>query len=81
MRPFVPYSLCHTFLTRLGESGCDAWTLARVAGHSSVAMSGRYVHPSEEAVLSAMERLGGHKIGHSERQVVSGEHPTAFLPA
>lgn len=29
VRPFVLYSLCHTFLTRLGESGCDAWTLAR----------------------------------------------------
>jgi hypothetical protein len=24
--------LRHTFLTRLGESGCDAWTLMRVAG-------------------------------------------------
>jgi len=22
------------FLSRLGESGCDAWTLARIAGHS-----------------------------------------------
>jgi integrase len=38
VRPFVLYSLRHTFLTRLGESGCDAWTLARIAGHSSVAM-------------------------------------------
>ena len=27
VRPFVLYSLRHTFLTRLGESGCDAWTL------------------------------------------------------
>ena len=54
------YSLRHTFLTRLGESGCDAWTLARIAGHSSVAMSTRYVHPSEDAVLAAVERLGGH---------------------
>ncbi len=35
MRPFVLYSLRHTFLTRLGESGCDVWTLARIAGHSS----------------------------------------------
>ena len=65
VRPFVLYSLRHTFLTRLGESGCDAWTLARIAGHSSIAMSTRYVHPSEEAVLTAMERLGGHKIGHN----------------
>jgi integrase len=66
VRPFVLYSLRHTFLTRLGESGCDAWTLARIAGHSSITMSARYVHPSEDAVLLAMARLGGHKIGHSE---------------
>jgi integrase len=67
VRPFVLYSLRHTFLTRLGESGCDAWTLARIAGHSSVAMSARYVHPSEDAVLAALDRLGGHNFGHSER--------------
>jgi len=36
VRPFVLYSLRHTFLTRLGEAGCDAWTLARIAGHSSM---------------------------------------------
>jgi len=65
VRPFVLYSLRHTFLTRLGESGCDAWTLARIAGHSSVAMSARYVHPSEDAVLAALDRLSGHNIGHN----------------
>jgi len=65
VRPFVLYSLRHTFLTRLGASGCDAWTLARIAGHSSVAISARYVHPSEATVLEAVERLGGHKTGHS----------------
>src|SRR5579864_3615810 len=64
VRPFVLYSLRHTFLTRLGESGCDAWTLARVAGHSSVAISSRYVHPSEDQVLAAIDRLGGHNFGH-----------------
>lgn len=68
VRPFVLYSLRHTFLTRLGESGCDAWTLARIAGHSSVAISGRYVHPSEDRVLEAISRLGGHKIGHSDQE-------------
>jgi integrase len=66
VRPFVLYSLRHTFLTRLGESGCDAWTLARIAGHSSVAMSARYVHPSEDAVLFALDRLSGHNFGHKE---------------
>jgi integrase len=54
---FVLYSARHTFLTRLGESGCDAWTLARIAGHSNIAMSARYVHPSNDAVLAAVDRL------------------------
>ena len=66
VRPFVLYSFRHTFLTRLGQSGCDVWTLARIAGHSSIGISARYVHPSEDAVLDAISRLGRHKIGHSQ---------------
>ncbi len=57
VRAFCLYALRHTFLTRLGASGCDAWTLARIAGHSNIRMSSRYVHPGEDAVLSAMSRL------------------------
>src|SRR5215469_10682115 len=81
VRPFVLYSLRHTFLTRLGESGCDAWTLARIAGHSSVAMSTRYVHPSEDAVLAAVERLGGHNSRHSEETTPAGDIQTRLLPS
>ena len=33
VRPFVLCSFRHTFLARLGESGCDVWILARIAGH------------------------------------------------
>jgi integrase len=57
VRPFVLYSIRHTFLTRLGTSGVDAWTLARIAGHSSIAISNRYVHPSEDSVLNAVARI------------------------
>jgi integrase len=71
VRPFVLYSLRHTFLTRLGASGCDVWTLMRIAGHSSITISSRYVHPSEDTVLDAVERLGRHKIGHSEENSLS----------
>jgi integrase len=60
--PWVLYSFRHTFLTRLGQSGCDAWTLARIAGHASIAISSRYVHPSQDAVSNAMSRLRGHNI-------------------
>jgi integrase len=57
LKPFVLYSFRHTFLTRLAESGCDAWTLARIAGWSDISISKRYVHPSEEAVLTALARM------------------------
>ena len=61
VRPFVLYSLRHTFLTRLGESGCDAWTLARIAGHSSISMSARYVHPSQDAVMNVFAKMRSPK--------------------
>jgi len=54
---FVLYSLRHTALTRLGESGADAFTIMRIAGHSSVTTSQRYVHPSSETVALAIARL------------------------
>ena len=78
VRPFVLYSLRHTFLTRLGQSSCDAWTLARIAGHSSIAISSRYVHPPEDAVLAAKSRLGGQSIGQSET-VIPGSAATRLL--
>jgi integrase len=65
VRPFVLYTLRHTFLTRLGASGCDVWTLARIAGHSSLAISARYVHVQDDRVVGAMDILQGHKTGHS----------------
>ncbi len=43
----------------------DVWTLARIAGHSNISISQRYVHPSEDAVLNALSRLDGHNIRHS----------------
>jgi integrase len=54
---FVLHSLRHTFLTRLGEAGADAFTIMRLAGHSSVVMSQRYVHPTLDSCETAFERL------------------------
>jgi integrase len=64
---FQPYCLRHTALTRLAEAGCDAFTLARIAGHSSITITQRYCHPQAEAVERAFKRLGGHKSGHRAR--------------
>jgi integrase len=79
VRPFVLYSLRHTFLTRLGQSGCDVWTPARIAGHSSIGISARYVHPSEDAVLDAMARLSGHNSGHSENLLNANDQLESLL--
>jgi integrase len=56
-KEFVLHSLRHSMLTRLGESGADAFTIMRVAGHSTVVVSQRYIHPSPESVERAFERL------------------------
>jgi hypothetical protein len=44
-------------LTRLGESGADAFTIMRIAGHSNVTISQRYVHPSPETQETAIGRM------------------------
>ena len=54
---FVLHSLRHTALTRLGEAGADAFTIMKLAGHSSVTVSQRYVHPTGETVELAFDRL------------------------
>lgn len=66
VRPFVFYDLRHTFLTRLGESGVDAWTLMRIAGHSNIKQSVTYVHSSDQALHAAMAALSGYRSGYSE---------------
>jgi hypothetical protein len=44
-------------LTRIGEAGADAFTIMRIAGHSSVTVSQRYVHPTPEGMERAFDRL------------------------
>ena len=51
--PFQPYILRHTALTQLAQAGCDAFTLARIAGHSSITITQRYIHPQADAIEGA----------------------------
>jgi integrase len=56
-KDFVIHSLRHTMLTRLGEAGVDAFAIMRIAGHSTITVSQRYVHPTPEALERAFEKL------------------------
>jgi integrase len=71
-REFVLHGLRHTFLTRLGEAGADAFTIMKLAGHSSVTVSQRYVHPTPESCELAFERL--EALNGRGREGLEGKH-------
>ena len=54
--PFEPYCLRHTFGTRMAPK-CDVFALARIMGHSSIAITQRYVHLQAEAIELAFQKL------------------------
>jgi len=58
---FPAYCLRHTALTDLGTLGCDAFTLARIAGHSSIIMTQRYCHPQADAIERAFAEMAARK--------------------
>ena len=53
----VLHSTRHTFCTRLGEAGADAFTIQRLAGHSSITISQRYVHPTSTIMETAITKM------------------------
>lgn len=67
LKPFQPYILRHTALTKLAQAGCDAFTLARIAGHSSITITQRYIHPQADAIERAFAPLGAESV-NAERE-------------
>ncbi len=65
-------------LTRLGEAGVDAFTIMRIAGHSSITVSQRYVHPSSESLERAFERLKALNAASGRRSDETGLVPATF---
>jgi integrase len=69
---FEPYVMRHTALTRM-DPHCDAFTLARIAGHSSITITQRYCHPQADAVEAAFSKFGNREVvteaGHREKQL------------
>jgi integrase len=59
------HDLRHTFATRLAESGVDAFTIAALLGHKTLAMTQWYTHPIDDHKRKAIEVLGKYeKIRH-----------------
>ena len=72
---FVLYCMRHTALTRLGEAGADAYTIMRIAGHSTITTSQKYVHPSTEAVGLAIARLDAANLATATTKATSTHGP------
>ena len=73
---FVLHSLRHSNLTRLGLAGVEAFTIMKLAGHSSVTVSQRYVHPTPQAMEDAVARLDNMNARSLQSlSMVSAERP------
>lgn len=51
---FVPYSLRHTFCTKLAETGIDAPALMYICGHKNLATTMKYIHLAAVSVNSRL---------------------------
>ncbi len=49
--------LRHTVITRLGEGNNNGATIQRIAGHSSLVTTQRYLHPNTEEMRRSLEEL------------------------
>ena len=54
---FRLYDLRHTYATRAAQAGVDVLTLAALLGHTTVQMTSRYVHPTDQHKRGAAEKL------------------------
>jgi integrase len=76
---FVLHSLRHTFGTRLGEAGADAFTIMKIMGHSSITVSQRYVHPTPETMERAFDALQAQAEQAAEKSAAVATIPATVL--
>ncbi len=71
--PFVLYTFRHTCITRWAKC-MDPFTLHVLAGHTDMSTTKRYVHPSDDDIREAMNRVDGHVAAAVTSQASSGVH-------
>jgi len=57
--PGTAHWLRHTFCTHLAQAGVPAYTICKLAGHSSVAVTEIYMHHAPAMGVTAIERMEG----------------------
>lgn len=72
----VLHSTRHTFCTRLGKAGADAFTIQKLAGHSSITIFQRYVHSDraiKNAAIALLEKVEQKAAEEAPKQEASEE--------
>lgn len=66
------HDLRHTFATRLADAGADAFTIAALLGHTTIQMTSRYTHATDQGKVQALENLANRCkiVAMPERGVV-----------
>ncbi len=57
------HDLRHSFATRLAQNGVDLFTIQKLLGHKSFAMTQRYAHHCEESLRRGITVLDGYVEG------------------
>lgn len=56
------HDLRHEALSRLSDAGLNVIELAHIAGHASLAMTQKYVHPSHDAIFTKLDKHTEKKL-------------------
>lgn len=73
------HDLRHTFATRIRRAGAGIDVIAKLLGHSSLAMATRYTHLEERTLRAAVDALPAPRI--STARVTGGDAPGSSTPA
>ena len=57
---FCFHDLRHTAATRMADAGADAFTMAKILGHSDIRITHRYTHATDTAIKRAVANLDGN---------------------
>jgi integrase len=72
----VPHTMRHTFCSRLADRGAEATDIQKLAGHSTLAMSQRYIHISGRRLADTIALLNKpHATSDATEAHVAGSNP------
>ena len=74
------HDLRHSFATRLAQNGVDLFTIQKLLGHKSYAMTERYAHHYTESLRRGIDVLDNYTENLRPNESPGGKNGTAAEP-